>query len=77
MFKVPDGYFVTEGIVKTVGRGQIFIVESVINGKQQNIVAYLAGKLKKYRIKVMRGDAVKVLIPHKNTEHGRIIYRYK
>lgn len=43
----------------------------------REILAYLAGKLRMYRIKVLPGDKVTVELPSPNDERGRIIYRKK
>lgn len=41
------------------------------------ILAYLAGKLRLYRIKILPGDRVTVEMGPYDTKRGRIIYRGK
>lgn len=41
------------------------------------ILAYLAGKLRIYRIKVLSGDKVTVEISPYDSKRGRIVYRGK
>ncbi len=41
------------------------------------IMAYLAGKLRRYRIKVLPGDIVTVEMTPYDKEKGRIVYRGK
>jgi len=45
------------------------------DGKE--ILAYLAGKLRIYRIKVLPGDKVTVEMSSYDQERGRIVYRGK
>ena len=45
------------------------------NGKE--VLAYLAGKLKIYRIKVLPGDRVLVETTPYDERRGRIVYRLK
>jgi CspA family cold shock protein len=40
-------------------------------------LGYLAGKMKRYRIKVFLGDRVKVEISAYDLTRGRIVYRYR
>lgn len=41
------------------------------------IVAYTAGKMKKFRIKTLAGDRVTVEMSPYDLEKGRLIYRHK
>lgn len=41
------------------------------------VLAYLSGKMRKYYIRVLLGDRVKVELSPYDLERGRIIYRYK
>jgi translation initiation factor IF-1 len=41
------------------------------------IMAYLSGKIRKYYIRVLLGDRVRVEISPYDMEKGRIVYRYK
>ena len=43
----------------------------------QEVLAYLAGKLKIHRIKVLPGDNVLVEMSQYDTNRGRIVYRLK
>jgi len=45
------------------------------NGRK--ILAYLGGKLKRYRIKVLPGDKVLVEMSPYDENRGRIVYRLK
>jgi len=45
------------------------------NGRE--IIAYLAGKLKHYRIKVLPGDKVLIEMSPYDEKRGRIVYRLK
>jgi len=41
------------------------------------VLAYLSGKMRKYYIRVLLGDKVKVEVSPYDLERGRITYRYK
>lgn len=41
------------------------------------VLAYLSGKMRKFYIRVLLGDKVKVELSPYDLERGRIIYRYK
>ena len=43
----------------------------------QQILAYLSGKMRRYYIKVLPGDKVKVELSPYDLEKGRIVYRFK
>lgn len=45
------------------------------NGHQ--VLAYLSGKMRKYYIRILLGDRVKVEMSPYDMERGRITYRYK
>lgn len=43
----------------------------------EEIIAYLAGKLRRFRIKVLPGDKVEVEMSPYDKKRGRIVYRLK
>ena len=51
-----------------------FLVE-LDNGHQ--VLAYLSGKMRKYYIRILLGDRVRLELSPYDTTRGRIIYRYK
>ena len=63
-----------EGVVVEALPGTQFRVE-LDNGHE--ILAYLSGKMRKYYIRILLGDRVKVEISPYDLERGRITYRYK
>jgi translation initiation factor IF-1 len=42
-----------------------------------NVLAYLSGKMRKFYIRVLLGDKVRVELSPYDLDRGRIIYRYK
>ncbi len=59
------------------------VEESLPGGKfrvrlenDQEIIAYLSGKMRKFRIRIMPGDDVKVQISPYDLTKGRITYRF-
>ena len=63
-----------EGKVVEALPGTQFRVE-LDNGHE--ILAYLSGKMRKYYIRILLGDTVKVEISPYDLDRGRITYRYK
>ena len=45
------------------------------NGHQ--VLAHLAGKMRRFRIRVLPGDRVRVEVSPYDLDRGRIVYRYK
>ena len=41
------------------------------------VLAYLSGKMRKYYIRILRGDRVRVELSPYDLSRGRITYRYK
>ncbi|HZL72496.1 MAG TPA: translation initiation factor IF-1 [Planctomycetota bacterium] len=61
-----------EGEVIEALRGRMFRIQ-LDNGHQT--LGYLAGRLKRYRIRVMFGDRVRIELSAYDLNRGRIIYR--
>ena len=63
-----------EGTVVEALPGTQFKVE-LDNGHE--VLAYLSGKMRKYYIRILLGDRVRVEISPYDLTRGRITYRYK
>lgn len=63
-----------EGTVTEALPGTQFRVE-LDNG--HTVLAYLSGKMRKYYIRILLGDRVKVELTPYDLTRGRITYRYK
>ncbi|MBC7812618.1 MAG: translation initiation factor IF-1 [Burkholderiales bacterium] len=63
-----------EGLVVEALPNTQFLVE-LENGHK--ILAYLSGKMRKYYIRILLGDRVKVEMSVYDPTRGRITYRYK
>ena len=61
-----------EGEVTEALRGRMFRVE-LDNGHEA--LGYLSGRLKRYRIRVMLGDRVRIELSPYDLKRGRIVYR--
>ena len=48
-----------------------------IDDVDREIIAYLAGKMRQFKIKVLLGDKVEVEMSHYDLTKGRIIHRHK
>ncbi len=69
-----DDLIELEGVVKEVYQGGNFLVETD-NGHQ--VKAHLAGRLRRYRIRVVLGDKVTVAVSPYDLGKGRITFRHK
>ena len=63
-----------EGVIKEVYQGGNFLVETA-DGLQ--IKGHLAGRLRRYRIRVVLGDRVTVVVSPYDVTRGRITFRHK
>jgi translation initiation factor IF-1 len=63
-----------EGTVTEALPGTQFRVEL---DNDHEILAYLSGKMRKYYIRILLGDRVRVELSPYDLTRGRIIYRYK
>jgi translation initiation factor IF-1 len=63
-----------QGIVTEALPGTKFRVE-LENGHE--ILAYPSGKMRRYYIRILLGDQVRVELSPYDLEQGRIVYRYK
>ena len=69
-----DDLIEVEGVIKEVYPGGTFLVETEAGTKVQ---AHLAGKLRRYRIRVVLGDRVTVAVSPYDLSKGRITFRHK
>lgn len=60
------------------------IKEALSNGKYRveldnghELLAYVAGKMRRFRIRVLPGDRIKVELSPYDLTRGRIVYRYR
>lgn len=63
-----------EGVVNEVLPDTRFLVE-LSNG--HNIIAYMCGKMRKHRIRILAGDKVSVELTPYDLSKGRITFRHK
>lgn len=61
-----------EGEVTEALRGRMFRIR-LDNGHET--LGYLAGRLKRYRIRIMLGDRVRIELSPYDLKRGRIVYR--
>lgn len=69
-----DDLIEIEGIIKEVFPGGHFLVETEAGTE---VHAHLAGKLRRFRIRVVLGDRVTVAVTPYDLNKGRIIFRHK
>ena len=74
MIKKKEGKIDVEGTVIEALPGTQFRVQ-LDNGHE--ILAYLSGKMRKYYIRILLGDRVRVELSPYDLSRGRIVYRYK
>lgn len=69
-----DDKIAVEGVVTKACPGGKFNVK-LENGHE--LTGYVSGKMRRYNIRVLLGDRVKVEVSPYDLERGRIVYRYK
>jgi translation initiation factor IF-1 len=69
-----DDFIEVEGVVTECLKGGKFQIKL---DSGQDILAYLSGRMKKFRIRVLLGDRVKVQLTPYDLTLGRIIFRSK
>ena len=69
-----DDLIEIEGVVQEVFPGGAFLVETEAGSK---VHAHLAGKLRRYRIRVVLGDKVTVAVSPYDLSKGRIVFRHR
>ena len=69
-----DDLIEIEGVVQEVFPGGHFLVKT---NADTEVHAHLAGKLRRYRIRVVLGDRVTVAVSPYDLSKGRIIFRHK
>lgn len=74
MAKRPDDKIEMEGTVVEALPNTQFTVE-LDNGHK--VLAYLSGKMRKYYIRILLGDRVRVEMTPYDLTRGRITYRYR
>jgi len=63
-----------EGVVSEAPRNGMFRID-LDNGHRTT--GYIAGKVRRYRIRILLGDRIKIELPPYDLDRGRIVYRYK
>jgi translation initiation factor IF-1 len=60
-------------VIRTLGGGQM----EVVTDQGHNLRAVLSGRMKRFKIKVLVGDRVRVSVSPYDLSHGLITYRLK
>jgi translation initiation factor IF-1 len=63
-----------EGVVREAFPNGKFLIE-MENGHE--LTGYISGKMRRFNIRVLLGDRVKVEVSPYDLDRGRIVYRYK
>ena len=69
-----DDLIEIEGVITEVFPGGAFLVRTTAG---TDVHAHLAGKLRRYRIRVVLGDKVTVAVSPYDLTKGRIVFRHK
>ena len=66
-----------EGIIKEALPNSMFRVEIEIGGEKHEVLSYVSGKMRKYFIKILPGDLVRLEVSPYDLSRGRIVFRQK
>ena len=72
--KARDDVIEVDGKVVEQLRNAVFRVDI---GNDNQVLAHTAGKMRKFRIRIMPGDKVVVALSPYDLTRGRIVYRYR
>ncbi len=75
MVKDRDRLIEVEGKVLELLPNSKFLVGVEVGGKMHKLEGYLSGKMRRFSIRIMVGDTVKLLISPYSPKTGRIVYR--
>lgn len=75
MAKQKDDVIKMDGEVVDVLPGTTFRVK--LDGVDKEIICYLSGKMRQFKIKVLLGDKVEVEMSPYDMDKGRIVLRHK
>ena len=64
-----------EGVVTAALPNAMFRVEADLEGAKHEILAHVSGKMRKYFIRILPGDTVRVELSPYDLTRGRIVYR--
>ena len=70
-----EGKIQVEGTVVEALPGTQFMVR--LENNDHEVLAYLSGKMRKYYIRILLGDRVRVEMSPYDLARGRIVYRHK
>ncbi len=65
---------VTGTVIKALPNA-MFMVKAQLGDEEQNVLCTIAGKMRKYYIRILPGDQVTVVISPYDLNRGRITYR--
>ena len=63
-----------DGVIKEAAKNAMFKVDVEIGGKTHEVLAYVAGKMRKHFIKILPGDTVTIEMSPYDLTRGRIVY---
>ena len=66
-----------EAVVKECLPNAQFRVEVDMGGEAHKVLAHVSGKMRKYFIRILPGDRVKVQLSPYDLKRGRIVYRMR
>ena len=64
-----------EGVVTSALPNAMFKVEMDMDGAKHEVLAHVSGKMRKYFIRILPGDTVRVEVSPYDLSRGRIVYR--
>jgi translation initiation factor IF-1 len=64
-----------EGVVTSALPNAMFKVQMDMDGVKHEVLAHVSGKMRKYFIRILPGDTVRVEVSPYDLSRGRIVYR--
>lgn len=70
-----ENYMEMEGVVESICRDKFTVI--VNDANDMTVICTVSGKIRTSGIKILAGDAVKLLVSAHDVTKGRIVYRMK
>lgn len=70
-----DDKIPVDGVITGINRGGIFNIEVILGNETREIIGRCSGKMRKFKIKLVCGDRVRIELSPYDLEQGTIVRR--